>query len=127
MSLRRAFRSRKFSKSFRELKPEEDDHRLGRRLGLDPVESSGGDSSAPSWSSMLPEILGEIMRRVESSEDRWPQRKNVVVLACVCKRWRDIAKEIVRSPSRSGKITFPSCLKQVSPWLYHLYKKNKKN
>ena len=109
MSLRRAFRSRKFSKSFRELKSADDEDQRQRQLVR-------VDSSSPSsWSSMLPELLGEIMRRVEAGEDRWPERRNVVACACVCKRWRDVAKEIARSPSRpAGKITFPSCLKQVS-------------
>lgn len=123
MSLRRAFRSRKFSKSFRELKAEEEDQaRGGRRLAgcgsaesvVGGVDGDGDNSgSASSWAFMLPELLGEIMRRVEASEERWPNRRNVVACACVCKRWRDIAKEIVRSPSRAGRITFPSCLKQV--------------
>ncbi|PON98454.1 F-box domain containing protein [Trema orientale] len=135
MSLRRAFRSRKFSKSFRELKPEDEDQGRGRRLGGGSAEMGGGgrvvdcDSSSPSWSSMLPEILSEIMRRVEASEDRWPHRRNVVAFACVCKRWRDIAKEIVQSPSRTGKITFPSCLKQPGPRDFPhqcLIKRNKK-
>ena len=135
MSLRRAFRSRKFSKSFRELKPEDEDQGRRRRFGRDSADmdgigrvaefgdsssSSSSSSSSPSWSSMLPEILGEIMRRVETSEERWPQRRNVVVFACVCKRWREIAKEILCSSSCTGKITFPSCLKQVPPWPYHL-------
>jgi hypothetical protein len=66
-----------------------------------------------SWAGMLPELLSEIIRRVESSEGGWPLRQNVVACACVCKRWRQITKEIVGPPSLSGIITFPSCLKQV--------------
>lgn len=66
------------------------------------------------WANMLPELLGEIIKRVEESEDRWPQRKNVVACACVCKKWREVTKEMVRSPRNIGKITFPSCLKQVN-------------
>ncbi|GMN54364.1 hypothetical protein TIFTF001_023494 [Ficus carica] len=139
MSLRRAFRSRKFSKSFRELKAEEEDQaRGGRRLAgcgsaesvVGGVDGDGDNSgSASSWAFMLPELLGEIMRLVEASEERWPNRQSVVACACVCKRWRDIAKEIVRSPSRAGRITFPSCLKQPGPRdLPHqcLIKRNKK-
>ncbi|XP_062096801.1 tubby-like F-box protein 7 [Humulus lupulus] len=135
MSLRRAFRSRKFSKSFREQSPEEEDHTTQGRGGRCDSADMGGrvadftDASSPSWSAMLPEILVEIMRRVESSEDRWPNRRNVVAFACVCKRWRDIAKEIVPSPSRTGKITFPSCLKQPGPREYPhqcLIRRNKK-
>ncbi|XP_015899184.3 tubby-like F-box protein 7 [Ziziphus jujuba] len=121
MSLRKVFRSRKFSKSFRELKEQDEDQQgrgrrivLGNSAELDPAAADGGDSSA-SWSTMLPELLGEIIQRVEASENQWPNRRNVVACACVCKRWREITKEIVRSPSHGGKITFPSCLKQAGP------------
>jgi hypothetical protein len=31
----------------------------------------------------------------------------------VCRRWRDAAVAVVRPPAESGKITFPSSLKQV--------------
>ncbi|XP_048442902.1 tubby-like F-box protein 7 [Pyrus x bretschneideri] len=132
MSLRKAFRSRKFSKSFRELKLSDEDQATGggRRVVRDSdcADSSSSPSSS-SWSDMLPELLGEIIRRVEASEDKWPHRKNVVACACVCKRWRDITKEIARSPSYSGKITFPSCLKQPGPCDFPhqcLIKRNKK-
>ncbi|GAU44879.1 hypothetical protein TSUD_99790 [Trifolium subterraneum] len=78
---------------------------------------------------MLPDLLAEIIKRVDVAEEQWPHRQNVVACACVCKRWRDITREIVRSPSRNGKITFPSCLKQPGPRdLPHqcLIKRNKK-
>ncbi|KAM1745822.1 hypothetical protein ACFX11_012517 [Malus domestica] len=79
MSLRKAFRSWKFSKSFRELKLSDEDQARGgdRRVVRD---SNCADSS--SWSDMLPELLGEIIRRVEASEDKGPHRKNVVACAC---------------------------------------------
>ncbi|KAF9590212.1 hypothetical protein IFM89_031867 [Coptis chinensis] len=79
---------------------------------------------------MLPELLGEIITRLESSEDRWPLRKDVVSCACVCKRWRDVTKGIVKSPSNSGQITFPESLKQPGPRdapLQCFIKRNKKN
>ncbi|OVA13613.1 Tubby [Macleaya cordata] len=79
---------------------------------------------------MLPEILGDIIQRVELTEDRWPIRKNVVSCACVCKRWRDVTQGIVKSPLQSGKITFPSSLKQPGPRdspLQCFIKRNKKN
>ncbi|OMO74747.1 hypothetical protein CCACVL1_16482 [Corchorus capsularis] len=92
-----------------------------------PSAEEGGDS----WSTMLPELLGEIMERVEASEDRWPQRQNVVACACVCKKWREATREIVRASSpSSGKITFPSCLKQPGPRdspNQCIIKRNKKN
>ncbi|XWS10119.1 hypothetical protein CRYUN_Cryun39dG0048000 [Craigia yunnanensis] len=101
-------------------------------------ESSSSSSSPPSteeggesWSTMLPELLGEIMERVEASEDRWPQRQNVVACACVCKKWREATREIVRASSpSSGKITFPSCLKQPGPCDFPnqcIIKRSKKN
>ncbi|MBA0791938.1 hypothetical protein Gohar_016479 [Gossypium harknessii] len=75
-----------------------------------PSAEDGGDS----WSTLLPELLVEIMERVEASEEMWPDRKNVVSSACVCKKWREVTREIVKASSQnSGKITFPSCLKQL--------------
>lgn len=85
---------------------------LNGDVGLSP-------SPSPSpWSSMLPELLGEIIQRVETSEDKWPDRQSVVYCGCVCKQWRDVTKEVVansssRNHASSGKITFPSCLKKV--------------
>ena len=66
------------------------------------------------WARLLPELLSEVVRRVEASGgERWPARKDVVSCACVCRRWRDAAVAVVRPPALSGKITFPSSLKQV--------------
>lgn len=120
MSLRRSFLSRKFSSK----SSSRDPNALGGILPLSASDfdhasalpgGSGGDrmQAESAWSSMLPELLREIIQRVEASEDAWPNRHTVVSCACVCKRWRDITKEIVRATPHSGKITFPSCLKQV--------------
>ncbi|GAB4849383.1 Tubby-like F-box protein 7 [Ancistrocladus abbreviatus] len=82
------------------------------------------------WPTMLPELLPEIIGRVESSEDKWPARRNVVACACVCKKWREITREIVRSPLSTGRITFPSCLKLPGPRdspLQCLINRDKKN
>lgn len=62
---------------------------------------------------MLPELLVEIIKRVERCDDTWPVRRDVVACGCVCKRWRDITREVVLPPVKCGLITFPSCLKQV--------------
>ncbi|GAB2284379.1 Tubby-like F-box protein 7 [Dionaea muscipula] len=75
----------------------------------------GGCCNSNCWSSMLPDLLEEIVGRVEASDDRWPHRKNVVACACVCKKWRDVTKDMVKSPLETGRITFPSCLKQPGP------------
>jgi hypothetical protein len=66
------------------------------------------------WARLLPELLSEVVRRVEASGgERWPARKDVVSCAGVCRRWRDAAVAVVRPPAVSGKITLPSSLKQV--------------
>lgn len=79
---------------------------------------------------MLPELLGDIIQRVELSQGQWPLRKDVVACACVCKRWRDVTRAVVKSPHQSGKITFPSSLKQPGPRDFPLQcfiRRNKKN
>ena len=65
------------------------------------------------WASLPPELLRDVIKRLEASESTWPARKHVVACAAVCRSWREICKEIVRSPEFSGKITFPVSLKQV--------------
>ncbi|GFP78671.1 tubby-like F-box protein 7 [Phtheirospermum japonicum] len=81
---------------------------------------------------MLPELLGEIIQRVEASGDNWPQRQNVVAFGCVCKRWRDATAEAVEKASlrQPSKITFPSSLKKPGPRdspLQCIIKRDKKN
>ena len=80
-----------------------------------PLEDQNEERDDPEdrWSRLLPDLLGEIVSRLESSEDQWPLRKNVVSCASVCKKWREITRNIVRPPRESGRITFPSSLKQV--------------
>lgn len=65
------------------------------------------------WANLPPELLRDILVRIEASEDAWPTRKNVVSCAGVCKSWRETMKEIVKIPEVSGKLTFPISLKQV--------------
>ncbi|KAG2313967.1 hypothetical protein Bca52824_017089 [Brassica carinata] len=127
MPLSRSLLSRRFSISFRDqgakTAPEADSHQSPPKKMLPPP------SSGSSWSAMLPELLGEIIRRVEDSEDQWPHRRDVVSCACVSKKWREIAQEMVRSPVNSGKITFPSCLKLPGPREFSnqcLIKRNKR-
>ncbi|XP_015891665.1 tubby-like F-box protein 3 isoform X1 [Ziziphus jujuba] len=64
------------------------------------------------WANMPPELLRDVLMRIEATEDTWPPRKNVVACAGVCRSWREIMKEIVKSPEFSGKLTFPISLKQ---------------
>ncbi|CAH8266330.1 unnamed protein product [Arabidopsis lyrata] len=67
------------------------------------------------WANMPPELLRDVLMRIELSEDTWPSRKNVVSCAGVCRNWREIVKEIVKVPEVSSKLTFPISLKQPGP------------
>ncbi|KAJ1388432.1 Tubby-like, C-terminal [Sesbania bispinosa] len=64
------------------------------------------------WASLPPELLRDVIKRLEANESTWPGRKHVVACAAVCKSWREMCKEIVSSPEFCGKITFPVSLKQ---------------
>ncbi|KAJ1284741.1 hypothetical protein BS78_03G228300 [Paspalum vaginatum] len=83
------------------------------------------------WARLLPELLSDVVQRVEASGgERWPARKDVVSCACVCRRWREATVAVVRPPAESGKITFPSSLKQPGPRelpMQCFIKRNKKN
>ncbi|KAG9447888.1 hypothetical protein H6P81_014016 [Aristolochia fimbriata] len=144
MSLRRAFlsrngstsaarglcRSRKSGSGIKEARvlPREEDNPAVRVEGEGEREGEDGEENC--WSRMLPELLGVIIQNVESSQERWPLRKNVVSCACVCKRWREITRQIVKSPMENGKITFPSSLKEPGPRdapMQCFIKRNKKN
>nr|GEU65284.1 tubby-like F-box protein 3 [Tanacetum cinerariifolium] len=64
------------------------------------------------WTNMPPELLRDVLMRIEESEGVWPVRKNVVACAGVCRNWRELMKEIVKIPELSAKLTFPISLKQ---------------
>ncbi|KAI3445680.1 hypothetical protein Pfo_002345 [Paulownia fortunei] len=64
------------------------------------------------WANLPPELLFDVIRRLEESESTWPARKHVVACAAVCRSWRSMCKEIVKSPELCGKLTFPVSLKQ---------------
>lgn len=65
------------------------------------------------WANLPPELLFDVIRRLEESESTWPTRKHVVACAAVCRSWRSMCTEIVKSPELCGKLTFPVSLKQV--------------
>ncbi|KAL8266100.1 hypothetical protein R6Q59_003444 [Mikania micrantha] len=67
------------------------------------------------WASLPPELLLDIIRRIEESETTWPARTVVVYCASVCKSWRNVTKEIVKTPEECGRLTFPISLKQPGP------------
>ncbi|XP_010694543.2 tubby-like F-box protein 7 [Beta vulgaris subsp. vulgaris] len=141
MSLTRSFLSRRSSSSSSSIRCFSLSSSKSQREPPPPPTSAASFSLSSSttdfvnvdsgrWSSLLPELLIDIIARVESSEDKWPLRRNVVVCACVCKRWRDITRDIVKSPHSTAKITFPSCLKQPGPRempLQCLIKRDKRN
>ncbi|KAF8405884.1 hypothetical protein HHK36_007962 [Tetracentron sinense] len=64
------------------------------------------------WASLPPELLHDVINRLEESESTWPARKHVVACASVCRSWREMCKDIVESPEFCGKLTFPVSLKQ---------------
>eukprot|EP00250_Pteridium_aquilinum_P016741 c23268_g2_i1 orf=1071-2342(+) len=67
------------------------------------------------WATMPPELLRDVLQRVETSESTWPSRKHFVACACVCRNWRNIAKELAKPPEHSKKVTFPISVKQPGP------------
>ncbi|KAJ6835201.1 tubby-like F-box protein 14 [Iris pallida] len=67
------------------------------------------------WANLPPELLRDVIKRLEASESTWPSRKHVVACSAVCQAWREMCKEIVRSPEFCGKLTFPVSLKQPGP------------
>ncbi|CAL4954479.1 unnamed protein product [Urochloa decumbens] len=78
-------------------------------------EAEGDDGEEGRWSALVPELLADILRRVEAGAERWPGRRDVVACACVCRRWREAAVALVRPPLQGGGITFVASLKQVRP------------
>lgn len=65
------------------------------------------------WANMPYELLRDVLMRIEASEVTWPPRKTVVACASVCRKWREIMKELVKTPEISSNLTFPISLKQV--------------
>ncbi|KAK9146837.1 hypothetical protein Sjap_006740 [Stephania japonica] len=85
------------------------------RVVQDGAVSSVDALKQSCWANMPPELLRDVLVRIEESESGWPLRKNVVVCAGVCRSWREITKEIVKTPELSSKLTFPIALKQPGP------------
>ncbi|VFQ89681.1 unnamed protein product [Cuscuta campestris] len=91
------------------------DHHRGRSSNgsiHDLSDHSGPVVGNGCWSNLPPELLFDVIRRLEESESTWPARKHVVACAAVCRSWRGMCKEIVRGPDLCGKLTFPVSLKQ---------------
>lgn len=89
-------------------------HRRGKSQGhVHEIRDQSSVIQNSCWASLPPELLRDVIRRLEASESTWPSRKNVVACAAVCRSWRETCKELVKNPELSGKITFPVSLKQV--------------
>ncbi|KAL8129814.1 hypothetical protein V2J09_018969, partial [Rumex salicifolius] len=138
MSLTRSFLSRRsssirsfsLSKSFREFVNLDTSVTGVIREGENEEGVNNGDSESNRWANLLPDLLNAIIGRVEATDDTWPNRRNLVAFACVCRKWRGAVRGIVKSPSLTGNITFPYCLKQPGPRdlpLQCLIKRNKRN
>lgn len=67
------------------------------------------------WANLPPELLRDVLVRIEESENVWPQRRDVTACAGVCRTWREIIKETVKIPELSAQLTFPINLKQPGP------------
>lgn len=93
------------------------DMRLQRRQSLIVPEASIASCDVVDqgpWADLAPELLLDIIKRVEN-ENSWPARRNAIACASVCKSWREITKEIVKTPEECGLLTFPISLKQPGP------------
>lgn len=78
-----------------------------------PAAAVGDGMKQSCWANMPTELLRDVLVRLEAEEAAWPMRKHVVACAGVCRSWREITKEIVKTPEVSAKLTFPISLKQV--------------
>ncbi|XP_076899650.1 tubby-like F-box protein 6 [Bidens hawaiensis] len=67
------------------------------------------------WEHLPPELLLDIINRVENGKTTWPSRRDVVACAAVCRLWRYTIKQVVKTPEQCGLLTFPVSLKQPGP------------
>ncbi|KAL6857080.1 hypothetical protein ACP4OV_018462 [Aristida adscensionis] len=91
-------------------------HHKGKSVGsLSELHDMPVVEDQSRWVGLPPELLRDVMKRLEEGESTWPSRKDVVACAAVCGTWREICKDIVPSPEFCGKLTFPVSLKQPGP------------
>jgi len=91
-------------------------HQRGKSVGsLTELHNGPAIVDQNGWVGLPPELLRDVMKRLEEGESTWPSRKDVVACAAVCRSWREICQDIVQSPELSGKLTFPVSLKQPGP------------
>ncbi|KAG8078590.1 hypothetical protein GUJ93_ZPchr0007g4469 [Zizania palustris] len=90
-------------------------HKVKAQSSLDDLHDSPAIIPESCWASLPPELLRDVIRRLEADESTWPSRKHVVCFAAVCRTWREMCKDIVLSPEFCGKLTFPVSIKQPGP------------
>ncbi|KAK7280669.1 hypothetical protein RJT34_25736 [Clitoria ternatea] len=91
-------------------------HRHGKSHIAPECSSPAPSSSSQSrWANLPPELLLDIIQRLEASETSWPARRAIVACASVCRLWREITQDVVKTPEQCGFITFPISLKQPGP------------
>ncbi|CAI7851080.1 unnamed protein product [Closterium sp. NIES-53] len=70
--------------------------RTGARSGYNSQAGRTGnaadDAEISKWSSLPPELLREVIARLEEDDRDWPQRRSVVACAGVCKAWREMTR-----------------------------------
>ncbi|XP_052208444.1 tubby-like F-box protein 3 [Diospyros lotus] len=91
------------------------DRVVGAAKAMAPAPAEIGGSGQSPWVNLPPELLREVFARVEEDENSWPWRRSLVACAGVCRNWRQIMQEFVRTPEASGKLTFPISVKQPGP------------
>ncbi|KAI4389933.1 hypothetical protein MLD38_002099 [Melastoma candidum] len=74
-----------------------------------------GSAEQGRWANLPPELLIDILRRVDTNRTSWPARRDVVACAAVCRSWRYVTKDVVRTLEQCGWFTFPVSLKQPGP------------
>ena len=78
-----------------------------------PLQLNGNHFSSSSLTTACSCTILVQIQRLEASETSWPARRALVACASVCKLWREITKDVVKTPEQCGFITFPISLKQV--------------
>ncbi|CAI5512590.1 unnamed protein product [Closterium sp. Naga37s-1] len=82
------------------------------------VYDAGDDAGECTWASLPPELLRDVIARVEASDSSWPGRRSVVACAGVCRSWRELTRELRQSQGSyepSGQITNSDELRKPLP------------
>eukprot|EP00898_Chlorokybus_atmophyticus_P007952 jgi/Chlat1/8158/Chrsp76S07615 len=75
-----------------------------------------GGGGVSMWAELPPEILRDILNRVEDDCSDWPARTSFVACAGVCRSWRAAALEVAKAaPIGTTRLTFPEGLRQPGP------------